>query len=266
MIATTAFPKTFTATLFAFVAALLLFSDKRADAENEDRCNGADCIELNVDKMYVSRSFAADEDVFVVLEGLLPNSCYSALEPEIHIDAEAHVVRIFQSATPIVADVLYCADVQVPYLNKANVGILEPGNWVVLTNAGRTIDFVRVLPDPKPDCAELTADGECLMAPIENVRIKGKENQRTAIEVVWEMRNTCMRLDNVKVKVEKEVIEMTPSFKMVNHDMCEPMTFPYIRDLKLPPLPKGRHMLRIHSPVFEDHLLVFDPDESSLEE
>ena len=175
-----------------FVPALLGLGGT-AQADYTRRTN-ADLIPIEAVDLFVPNGFDANDEIVVVIDGYLPNSCFRLTRPEVSVDRGTKTVKVTQMARKFPGP---CLVPLVPFTNIIAVGALEAGDWVVTTNRGIMNQELHVSADTSSD-GQFGPDSH-LYAPVDSVSVVQESNGSFAAKISGRFTNSCMKLDEVKV-------------------------------------------------------------------
>src|SRR4051812_31719710 len=87
---------------------------------------------LNVipDRVFAPLGFDDNDNIQIVLDGQLADTCYKLGPTHVRIDQATHKILVRQSA--FYYSGAWCAEVRIPYVQTVNLGILPAGNYEIL--------------------------------------------------------------------------------------------------------------------------------------
>ncbi len=124
--------------LAAVVAVFTLQAGANDDAKSKD-------VAIGVNDVYVPGGFDSESDVFVVVSGVYPNSCYSWKEASVGKDKNDASITNVQTMAAVSQGM--CLMVLVPFQKEVQLGVLGAGSHVVRFLSGdgtylqKTIDI-----------------------------------------------------------------------------------------------------------------------------
>jgi hypothetical protein len=90
-------------------------------------------VALPVNHVYAPFGFDSNDNIEVVVKGYLPNLCYRA--PNTHVQVADQTIQIQVTALyPSLSEHVLCAQVMLPFLEVAQVGVLDQGDYNVVIN------------------------------------------------------------------------------------------------------------------------------------
>ena len=232
----------------AFASTALLLNAPGAGADGYDFTK----TEISVDHVFVPPTGFDDNDqVGLVLDGMLPNGCWEPSETEVTVEDE-FVVKVRQFA--IWSEKMLCAqpnnlpdflDAQVPYTLEIPLGRMRAGSYTVRHKVG-TSPASR---DFAVDKAESASVDNHHYAPVENVYIKGgvvQKGRKGKAILTGNLTSTCMEISEVKIVRQGDVTVVLPVVKDRSTEgvMCAAMLTPFEAKVELGKFEtKGRFLL-----------------------
>ena len=227
------------------IAAATLCSGIARTASAQDRGHReiADLVPVEAVDLFVPNGFDSNDEIVVVVDGYLPNSCYRLTRPELSINREKHEIKITQMARKFPGP---CLVPLVPFTNIVQIGALEAGTYHVITNRGMLVTTLGV--------AEDTSSGsygpdDFLYAPVESVSVSETAGGRYEARLAGRFTNDCMEFDEVRVLHKGRVIELLPILKDNAADStCQPVEKAFTKKVLLPvELSAGRNLVHVRS-------------------
>ena len=203
----------------------------------------ADLVAIDSVDLFVPNGFDANDEIVVVLDGYLPNSCYRLTRPEINIDPATHVIKITQQARHFPGP---CIVTLVPFTNIIHVGALDAGSYLVSTNKGILTKSLNV----ERDLGTGTyGPDDFLYAPVDAVSVSKSADGQLEAKIQGRFTNDCMEFKEVRVLTKGRVIELLPILKDIAADgACRPIEQPFTKSVRLPDdLVVGRNLVHVRS-------------------
>ncbi len=212
--------------------------------------NLGDSVEVEIDQAYIpAHGFDDNDNVQLVVEGRLPNACYTATEATARRASGSSVFRLLQSAHRNQSGV--CApganlppDLRhpVPFTSEISLGRLEAGSYRLAFGRNRERVFqVGIAQTGSVDdlrYATITnafaEDSVAAASPNFEVRITGMLN------------SSCAVLAEPKLLFEGDVVVILLGTEQ-DGDYCLPVSHPFYEVLKVPTPPAGRYLLHVRS-------------------
>lgn len=203
----------------------------------------SDLVQVEAVDLFVPNGFDSDDEVVVVIDGYLPNSCYRLTRPELTVDRQKNEIRISQMARKYPGP---CLVPLVPFTNIVQIGALEPGSYRVSTNKGMLVTTLAV--------AEDTSDGSYgpdnfLYAPVDSVSVALNSNGNYEARLAGRFTNDCMEFEDVRIIHKGRVIELLPILKdSAAGESCQPVEKSFTKRVTLPAeLLAGRNLVHVRS-------------------
>jgi hypothetical protein len=221
----------------------MTLSSASAEAARERRTN-SDIVTIEAVDLFVPNGFDANDEIIVVLDGYLPNSCFRLTRPEVNVDKSSRQITVSQMARKFPGP---CLVTLVPFTNIIPVGALEAGDWVVSTNRGILNQELHVSPDTSG--GQFGPDSH-LYAPVETVSVSYSEGNKFEAKVSGRFTNSCMKMNDVIVMHKGRVIELLPVLdeEAMLGANCATAEKPFQKTVKLPvDLEIGRNLVHVRS-------------------
>jgi hypothetical protein len=188
--------------------------------------------------MYAPGGFDSNDHIQIVGEGVFRNTCYRPAVTKVQVNEATRQILVGPAAYEYSG---FCLQVLLPFNRVIDVGILKPGRWEVLQGpqAERLGDLnVRAAITENPD--------DFLYAPISQAFF---QQRGTSAEVLisGEFQSSCMKLEDVKVTIEPEVLVLQPIARMETSQPCSDGKFPFNKKVTVKILPAGRYLLHVRS-------------------
>lgn len=197
-------------------------------------------VTVQPDRIFTPTGFDDNDNAQVVVDGLLPNTCYKLTDGIQDIDYARRIITI--EARAELADGA-CSDVLVPFTYEFNFGSLGQGDWLVRTEDGAL--------EKKLHVAEASSAGpdDQMYASVDNAYVQDDGPQGYAIVIEGTYSNTCMVWDKTQL-IHKDplVLEVLPIVKMQDRDDCQNRTIHFKGvKVRLPDISEGRFLLHVRS-------------------
>ncbi|NDE14623.1 hypothetical protein EBZ80_06800 [bacterium] len=214
-----------------------------AGAQDPGHREIADLVPVEAIDLFVPNGFDSNDEIVVVIDGYLPNSCYRLTRPELSVDHDKHEIKITQMARKFPGP---CLVPLVPFTNIVQIGALEQGTYRVTTNKGLLAATLGV--------AEDTSSGnygpdDFLYAPVDSVSVSKNTDGRYEARLAGRFTNDCMEFDEVRVLHKGRVIELLPILKdHATDSTCQPVEKAFTKKVLMPvELSAGRNLVHIRS-------------------
>jgi hypothetical protein len=221
------------------VASGCLFALTAGQALADDPASGT-LVAINAQASYVPVGFDDNDDVVVVLDGNLPDSCYKLSHTEVLKDAVTNKITVIQYARRYPG---ICLESLVPFSSESNLGVMPVGLFSVASPGAI---------QEKLEVTEATSAGpdEFLYAPVDSTKVTFDETTATYRGILeGRFTNTCMRIKEVTVINSGKTLEVLPKMELVDApNGCQTTEVPFSWTVDLPKeISKGRHLMHVRS-------------------
>jgi hypothetical protein len=184
------------------------------------------------DSVFTPMGFDDNDNSQIVIDGMLPNTCYQAAQPIVQIDSVNK--KIYVTNQTYVTESDWCIFVLVPYTHVINLGMIPQGQYEVMAFSPKTKTFVYKggFPISKATAA---AHDNFIYAPVTNAHIESSTltQSNPTVVLTGEVTNSCMVIFEARIITESpDVTTILPIAKMQTSDDCKPMSKPF--ELKVP--------------------------------
>lgn len=212
----------------------------------------ADYIDIESKFIFAAVGFDNNDEVMVILDGYLPNTCYRLSVPV--IEGLGNEVISIQARAYAVAE--QCLPFPVPFSQEVRLGQLSPRNsYEVRTNRGALKESLSVgLATPG------SAIDERLYGSVENVEVtlekdgQGKTpiGRRHWVTVRGRLSSNCLRLKELKATTTNgKSVEVLPLLERLEKGPdgsdCRYEESNFSSSVPLPTLSLGRHLVHVRS-------------------
>lgn len=193
-------------------------------------------VDVEARFLFVPRGFDSNDQVGVVIDGFLPNACYTAIQPAVEYNPAQKLYTIKPKANLLEGPDVVCATFEVPYTETAILGLVEPGTYTVQT-AGLEQKMLVV-----ERSSNIEKD---VYASIDHVEVRVDLSRKEILaHLAGHFTNTCMRWQEIRVLDQGDVVLLSP---LVQTDLgidCRTADIPF-KDIsvKLPWRGPGRYLL-----------------------
>ncbi len=209
-------------------------------------------IPVDVRDVFVPVGFDNNDEVEVVLDGYLPDTCYKLAFSRVTFDQATHRYTVRQYARKMPG---ICFETPVPFTTEAPLGLIKAGAYDVTSRGA----------DQQPlDVAVATQDGtdDHLYAPVDTVRVE-RVVGGTGLQAVIEGRFTssCMRFEELRLIDTGRTLQLLPIIRLMSQADCRIQERPFLEKIKLPTtMTSGRHLLHVRSLNGKAQNAVFSVD------
>lgn len=188
--------------------------------------------------MYVPGGYDSNDLIQIVGEGKFANSCYRQAETNVRVDEVKH--KIFLGPVAYFYPGI-CLMVILPYQKTVDVGILKPGKWEIVQETDKkTVGEINVA------TAKSESADDYLYAPISQA-FYYELATLGRVTLTGEFSNSCLRIKEVKVTQEPDVIVMQPIAVMEQRSNCQDGKFPFTQVTRIDNVTPGRYLLHVRS-------------------
>lgn len=198
-------------------------------------------VTLHAKHFFMPPGFDNNDNAQLVLNGMLPNTCYKSANAKVEIDETNK--RILVTPQAFFYPGCWCLQVLVPYTQTIDLGVLQQGDYTVVEMDERGSGLARgTLPIAQ---ARSSAPDDFLYAPIKAARI---DRQGTSQNLILSGQlSSCMRFKEVKVLTRvPHLIEVLPIAEEDGSD-CSGAPRAFEQTVSLPDLEHGTTLIHIRS-------------------
>lgn len=209
-------------------------------------------LDILPDRVFAPLGFDDNDNVQVVLDGHLADTCYKIGPTHIRVDHENH--KIYLRQTAYYYSGAWCAEVRIPYVQTVNLGLLAAGEYeILLERPDRGVDSAANLPIA---IATNSSADNFVYAPIAEARLErshaigGNENDAPFDLILsGSFANSCMHFMTAKMNIRaNNVIEVLPVAKIDRtHSNCAQVETEFSTTLSLSGVAHGRYLIHIRS-------------------
>ncbi len=195
-------------------------------------------------KVFVPNGFDDNDNAQVVIHGEFPNTCYKTGPTEVTVNEEAKEIRITNKA--YFYNGCWCMDVQVPWSQIINVGVLSVSKYKIFAETKQggfnLISNLDVNPatNPGPD--------DFPYAPVSEASVSGANtpgSKKLALKGIFN--TTCMSFkEQPKVRVQPDNVIVVLPIVEIGTQGCQPARIPFEVEVDLG-TQKGETLLHIRS-------------------
>lgn len=199
--------------------------------------NGALTV-ISVKDLFIPVGFDDNDQVTVVVDGYLPDSCYKLAHIDVHYLPDQHKYVVFQFARKYHG---VCLDALVPFTTEVQLGTLPMGDFAVEVGGAAAADLA---------ISEATSAGpdDHLYAAVEKARVEVIDGGVAYAIIDGRMTNSCMQFGEVKVINSGKTIEVLPIMKMISGPDCIAQEVPFSWRAPLPAnTTNARRLLHVRS-------------------
>jgi hypothetical protein len=193
-------------------------------------------------RIFIPKGFDDNDQIQIVLDGWLDNSCETALTPKIHVDINTYSIEVIPRG---LREEGVCAQVRRRFTSIATFGVLPHGTYRVYTN-DRLMDKELII-----DEASSAGPDDFIYAQIDRAWVdfapELDADSRWSVVLEGRLTNSCQKLEEVRVIDSGDTVEILPITKMLEQD-CQPVETPFVERAFIPDYTKaGRYLLHVRS-------------------
>ena len=199
-------------------------------------------VAVNPKYLFVPVGFDDNDDVGVVVDGYLQDTCYRLRPTLVQVDAAKKKIVVQPTA------VVYpgpCMDVTVPFTSTVSLGHNVPvGNYTVTNMDGTLQERLEVTKSSSigPD--------DYLYAPVDSAEVS-KENGKLVATVKGRFTSNCLEMGAVNIITTGKTLQMLPIMKQMEKpaggEVCKSVESSFEQKVAMPELAKGRYLLHVRS-------------------
>lgn len=195
-------------------------------------------VGVNFNRVYVPEGFDSNDNVQFVGEGLFANSCYRPAQTKVTVDDTTKTITVSPAAYEYEG---LCLQVILPFDRVVDVGILKGGDYTILrANSNEELGELHV------NQATTRSADDFLYAPVEQAYLHQKNGKKT-IYLTGQFPMDCMKLQEVKATINKDVIVLQPIAAMNEGASCKQGQFPFEASVDVSTASKGRYLIHVRS-------------------
>lgn len=197
-------------------------------------------VPVKLSTAYIPSGFDSNDNVQMVVEGWLSDTCYKVGPVEVHKDIQNKVIEVKQMAYRYPG---ICLQMIVPYHQVVSLGILEAATYDVrdgVNKASLGTLPVRITTSLGPD--------DYMYAPVSDANVLLRTDGTTQVVVSGVFYNSCLKLTELRPIVESsKVLTVLPIVTMSDTENCHVGQYPFRQTVKNLDLKKGRYLLNVRS-------------------
>lgn len=194
---------------------------------------------VNTNAVYLPDGFDDNDQSQLVIEGVLPSTCYQLTSPAIEKNDTAMTIAIVAQAYVNNGN---CAPTPVPFNQEVDLGSLAAGIWKISVGGLDGTEDLRI--------THSTTSGpdDFIYAPVENARIsKDPATGTWRVSLRGKISVSCMDWKEARLIVQSRVLIVLPILEQTSVD-CRPTTAPFEREVALPAdLAEGRYLVHVRA-------------------
>lgn len=196
-------------------------------------------VQAVFDKIYAPDGFDSNDLVQVVAEGHFPDSCYRLADAKVEVDLANHDILLRPSALKYGG---MCLQVIVPFHRVINIGLMPVGQYkIVQAVHGAPLGEMTIRP------AQSREPDDFLYAPISQAVLQNVSG-KAFVMISGVFPSSCFSMQEVRVKVEDDLIVVQPIANFAASRDCKSGKFPFENTVAVPEVVSGgRYLLHVRS-------------------
>lgn len=187
--------------------------------------------------LYVPRGFDTNDNVQITAEGSFSSSCFKVAPAIVKVDEANKIISLEAQAYRYGG---LCMQTMIPFQQVIDIGIIKTsGTYKVQTPQGVTLTTM----DVKGSTSEQADD--FFYAPVQ--RLSFDDKKLNLVELRIEFNHSCMKVAEVKIDKQENVIVVQPIVKLDHKFGCAVGYFPTTVTVDLGEMKRGRYLLHVRS-------------------
>lgn len=232
--------------IYLSVAALSVFASSIAFSETEidPTIFQPQTVRMLPKNTFLPTGFDDNDNAQLVISGNLPNICYRVGSAVANVDQKEKKIYIQNFAYRYSGG--FCAQVNVPYMQVINLGILSMGQYQVMVQDDKNQLHSQGLLNVAVSKTALPDD--FLYAPVDEVSVQANDLSPDRLVIRGQFSSDCMHLQEVKVSYRSShIIEVLPIATMDDTQVCHPVTQPFQSEVQIQASWKGSTLVYTRS-------------------
>ncbi len=189
---------------------------------------------------YVPSGFDDNDRIQLVVEGLLPNTCYRVGPHSISVSDSSRTIAVEQQVYHYLGGV--CFQMMVPFHQVVDVGLIKAGRYSIADKiSAKVLGSLDVLR------AKNAGPDDYLYAPVTDAYLESDtQSKKTNLILTGSFTDRCSMFDDVQVQYQNHVLVVLPIMKRVE-GRCVPEKAMYTKVVELDQELHGAYMLHVRS-------------------
>lgn len=204
------------------------------------RADGPSTAPIELMKAWVPIGFDSNDRAQVLVDGVLPNTCFRVGPYTTHIDPVAQTISLRQNVDSFNG---VCLQMVIPFTQTIDLGPLPAGNYALVDQvSGRRIGNL-----PVTQASTGNID-DFMYADVRETNIaKDPASNRTVVTCSFELADKCSRFKSAVVHYFPEAIVVQPLLERIGNRKCGKSITRTRFNVPLKPHLKGTFLLHIRS-------------------
>lgn len=193
-------------------------------------------VAVPVTSVFVPVGFDDNDEAQIVLDGMLPNTCYRLAHTEVEPTADGFVVR--QMARRFGG---ICIPSFVPFWMEVSLGRLTAGDYKIGVIEGPAATTLSVAAAPT------SSQDDFLYAPVQDLVVERNSDGRWVAQISGRLPSSCLSLKETRVLDQGHVLVLLPILEQSDVD-CATEDRPWSESVLLPELAEaGQYLVHVRS-------------------
>jgi hypothetical protein len=189
-------------------------------------------------KVFVPMGFDSNDQVQIVGTGTFENGCYRAADSSAKVDEAAKRITISAAAYKYNG---LCLQMVLPFERTIEVGIVPAGEYEIVQDGKAEVLGKLTVKEAKSEDPD-----DYAYAPVSQAYVDEAAGSKDNLIVRGIMPTDCMKIVDVKITHDNEVLMAQPIVKIEKRNNCAVGMFPYRKVVKVD-APKGEYLLHVRS-------------------
>ena len=207
--------------------------------------------QAKVHYLFVPVGFDDNDDVEVVIDGYLPNSCYKVLDPVVTFDETRATFRVEPRTRYQEIPHVPCLEALVPYHRIVKLGVMPVGEYAVVVKQSSLETSASLIETLVVERASTSTQDRDLYAPVDSAQVQRDSRGRQYVEIQGRLTNSCMELGELILQDHGPTLNLLPRLNIRSPTLdapCQSRETFYSRKIYLPTtLTSGRHLIHVRS-------------------
>jgi hypothetical protein len=190
---------------------------------------------------YIPDGFDSNDNVQIVGEGMYRSTCYKPSAVQVTIDEELKQIKVKPKAYYYEG---FCLQMLVPFNQVIDLGLLKNGKYTVIQE--ESSEEPATLGSLKVKAATHSTPDDFLYAPVSQAYLD-RSGTKARVKISGEFTNSCMRLVDTAVTVQRNVLVVQPVSELEERADCRGGKFPFEKTQEVEGVPSGRYLLHVRS-------------------
>lgn len=198
-----------------------------------------DQVSVGADTLYVPNGFDNNDNVVLMLEGSLPDSCHQLAQISVDRDEDQKTVTIQVNAWHEQRP--QCAPGPFPFQSEVEIGTMNDGSWKVDVQNTSIEELLTI------SRASTTGQDDYLYAPVEGVEVMRNDSGALVAKLTGLITADCVAYKETQILNQGKVLVLLPIMEVRSTD-CNPANILLSEEVELPVgQAPGHYLLHVRS-------------------